>query len=80
MAPKLNDTVGFCFFLANECEMEEIMTEEGLCFTFNMLRGKETYIDEYGLQIVSDKSINIFTIRKAQSTHIYGTTKRHIGI
>lgn len=48
-APRLNETIFECTFLNNEeklCKFEEIMTEEGLCFTFNMLNGDETYTKE----------------------------------
>lgn len=54
LAPSLNYTVLSCF-LADysppdygfKCKLEEIMTELGPCFTFNMLNGKETYSIEY---------------------------------
>ncbi|XP_037040054.1 pickpocket protein 28-like [Bradysia coprophila] len=47
-APRLNETLYDSFFLNNKnysCEFEEILTEEGLCFTFNMLTGNETYTE-----------------------------------
>jgi len=55
VAPTFNETMLYCNFRSekNSCRnyFEEIMTDEGLCFTFNMLNAKELYRDEYGLII-----------------------------
>lgn len=49
-APSFNDTMFICKFrnTINYCQeyFEEIMTEEGLCFTFNVLNGSELYNKE----------------------------------
>lgn len=49
MAPTFNDTMFFCKF-RNEFQpchalFKEVMTEEGLCFTFNVLNSQELYRD-----------------------------------
>lgn len=49
MAPTFNDTMFFCKFrnVEQPCNklFTEIMTEEGLCFTFNTLSSSELYRD-----------------------------------
>lgn len=49
MAPTFNETMFFCKF-RNEFQpchelFREVMTEEGLCFTFNVLNSQELYRD-----------------------------------
>ncbi|XP_037031858.1 pickpocket protein 28-like isoform X2 [Bradysia coprophila] len=49
-APSSNDTLFICKFrnTVDYCQkyFEEIMTEEGLCFTFNVLNGSELYNED----------------------------------
>lgn len=47
MAPSFNETMMLCKF-RNKLEycddfFEEVLTDEGLCFTFNMINSKELY-------------------------------------
>lgn len=49
MAPTFNNTMFFCKFrnVFQPCSdlFKEVMTEEGLCFTFNVLNSQELYRD-----------------------------------
>lgn len=49
MAPTFNETMFFCKFrnALQPCQelFKEVMTEEGLCFTFNVLNSQELYRD-----------------------------------
>ena len=51
MAPKFNDILIVCKFLNTliDCSdaFAEVMTEEGLCFTFNDLNIENLYTNEY---------------------------------
>lgn len=51
MSLTLNDTIFNCSWLYNSDDCEDdfkaILTEEGICFTFNALNSQDVYTDEY---------------------------------
>lgn len=46
MAPTLEDTVPWSIFTGGTSEYVSIVTEEGLCFSFNALNSNDIYTDK----------------------------------
>lgn len=65
MAPSFKETMFLCKFRNKQefCKdyFEEILTDEGLCFTFNMVNDEELYREEYE-QNKNSKNINHWLI------------------
>lgn len=63
VAPTINDTVYACKWY-NKLRFElfnSILTEEGVCFTFNALNSREIYTDEYAFNVASN--FDIFVLK-----------------
>lgn len=54
LAPTLSDSLSYCSWKAQRVECTDlfkpILTEHGLCFTFNALNSHEIYTEEYVLE------------------------------
>ncbi|KAG4070425.1 hypothetical protein HA402_005657 [Bradysia odoriphaga] len=76
-APSSNDTLFICKFrnIVDYCQkyFEEIMTEEGLCFTFNVLNGSELYNEDLSpdyTRIDHNMSANFWNLEEGYDTSI----------
>lgn len=76
ISPDIDSVIPFAAFCGNFVHLKPILTDEGLCFAFNMLNSRDIYTDEYE----SHNMILLISLFNSTNFHSFGGYQLRISV